>query len=179
LSDEQMPQPRRRQETIPESFSVQDVMKLLQTQQEQNAKLMMEFAKELKKPSDREQKELDEKDARIRQRQEAGIKLGKAEEQRRIMQRTNCNHATTHPGTGVTKHAWRSCGVQTPAGLDPSFTPICQQCQTTLPKIRATTEMVSQGVNLDMYAAIDMPTLLRWSEESWKGHEEGRDGRAA
>lgn len=169
MSEEQeMPKARR---PIPESFSIQDVLKLLAERDEQHMKQMMEFAKELRKPTEREQKELDEKEKRVAELQRRRLDMAKREEDSKETKKRGCAHSTTHGGTGVTSHQWRG-QVHTPAHCDPFFTPTCTQCLTQLPKIRATTEMLTQGVNLDAYKGINMDVLLKWGEQSWVGHEE-------
>lgn len=156
---------------IPESFSVADVLSLIKQMNEDNQRNMIAAIQEMKKPSEREQKELDEKEKRIAQAQQARVKLAKAEEDRKESQKRSCAHATTHAGTGVTSHQWRG-QVHTPGHCDPYFTPMCTQCFTQLKPIRATTEMLTQGVNLDLYKSVNMKDLLTWAEASWQGHEE-------
>lgn len=179
MSDEpevRVPPPRR--PAIPETFTIQDVLKLLAEQGKEHTRQMMEFAKELKKPTEREQKEIDEKEGRIKQHQEARMKTARAQEASKAMQRRSCPHGTTHAGTGQTMHQWRA-QVHTPSHCDPYFLPTCTQCQSPLDPIRATAEMLTQGVNLDLYKGLNMDTLLRWAPESWKGHEDRHPSRKA
>lgn len=162
--------PEKKKATIPESFGVADVLALIKQMNEDNQRNMISAIQEMKKPSAREQKDLDEKEARIVQHQKARLNLAKAEENRKIMQRKSCQHGTTHAGTGVTSHQWRG-QIHTPSHCDPYFLPTCTQCGSQLDPVRATTEMLTQGVNLDLYKAINLDVLLKWGEESWKGHE--------
>jgi len=163
---------------IPESFNVQDVLKLLAERDEAHMKQMMEFAKELRRPTEREQKEIDDKEKRVSQQQQARFKLAQSEVDRKEMQKRSCAHSTTHGGTGVTTHQWRA-QVHTPSHCDPYFRPTCTQCLSSLDPIRATTEMITQGVNLDQYKGVNMEVLLKWAGESWKGHEDRHPNRQA
>lgn len=158
-------------EKIQESFTIQDVLTLLQAQSEENRKQMMDFARELKKPTEREQREIDDKDLKLKQHQETRLKLAKAEEDRKEMQKRTCQHGTMHSGTGILHHQWRA-QVHTPAHCDAYFQPRCTQCATALDPIRATAEMLTQGVNLCDYKSINMQTLIDWAPLSWKGHED-------
>jgi len=167
LSDEQnIPQPRRHtQPTTQPGIDMEAIFQMIAKMDENNQKNLMLAISEMKKPTTAEQKIIDEKDARTKQHQEARLKMAQAEEQRKASQIRTCAHATTHPGTGVTKHSWRA-QVHTPAGEKPYFVPTCQQCLTQLPKILATTEMLTQGVNLDQYAGIDMNVLKNWAAQT-------------
>lgn len=148
--------------TVTPGLDMAQVLQLIAKMDENNQKNMLAAIQEMKKPSEREQKELDAKDARIKQAQEQRLKMARAAEKGRQMQAYGCQHATTHPGTGVTKHAWRA-QIHTPAGEKPYFVPTCQQCLTQLPKILATPEQLTQGINLDQYAGIDKEVLTKWA----------------
>jgi hypothetical protein len=148
-----------------------DMLQLLAKMNEDNQKNMMAMVAEMKKPTEREQKELDVKEAKLVQQQATRLKMAQAEEQRKEMQRKSCAHGTTHGGTGVTTHQWRG-QVMTPSHCDPYFLPRCTQCNTALKPIRASAEMMTQGVNLNMYAGLNIPILEQWADVSWKGHED-------
>jgi hypothetical protein len=137
------------------------IMKQLTTEQGNN---FMEAIKELKKPSEREQRKLDEDDARVARAQKECLELAKADVTRREMNARGCGHVRTHPGTGVTKHLWRA-QVHTPAGKQPYFMPTCQGCQTQIGPIPATADMLREGVNLDQYPGITAEALKTWAEQ--------------
>jgi hypothetical protein len=157
-----------RESTMPEQpvgVSMEQIFQMIAKMSTDQQENMMKFAAELKKPSDREQKEIDAKEARIVANQKARIQMAQAEEDRKDNLMRGCAHATYHPGTGVTRHAWRA-QVSTPGhGEKPFFQPMCQICHTVLPKIIATPDMLTQGVNLDQYMALNADTLKRWSEQ--------------
>ena len=147
-------------------ISMEEVFKLIAKMSADQQENMMKFAAELKKPSDREQKEIDAKEARIKQNAEARLNQAKAEELQKEYLRTNCPHGTAHPGTGSFKHAWVA-QVHTPGhGEKPYFRPFCQQCKTLMPKITASADMLTQGVNLDKYVGIDADRLKKWAEQA-------------
>lgn len=138
------------------------IFELIAQMDANNQKNILLAIQEMKKPTEREQKEMDEKDKKIRQHQEARVKLAQSEEERKRLQALSCPHSTTHPGTGVTKHTWRA-QVHTPDKEKPYFVPTCMKCLTQLPKILASTEMLTQGVNLDQYAGLDIQALRGWA----------------
>ena len=146
-------------------ISMEEVMRLIATMGEQQHTNMLAAIAELKKPSEREQKKIDAEELRLKQQQENRLKLAMAEEERKKNNAAGCSHATFHPGTGVTRHAWRA-QVHTPHKEKPYFVPTCQICQTQLPKILATTDMLTGGVNLDQYLGIDADRLKKWAEQS-------------
>lgn len=118
---------------------------------------------EMRKPTEAEQRKLDEDAAKLKQKQAARLQLAKAEEDRKVNRAKHCPHQTVHQGTGMVKHAWRG-QIHTPAGEAPYFIPTCMQCQTQLPKIRATLEQIKSGVNLDQYPGLNEDTLRQWSK---------------
>jgi len=163
LSDEQnIPQPRRKAEP---GVDMEAIFQIIAKMDENNQKNLMLAIAEMKKPTAAEQKSLDEKDLKTKQHQEARLKMAQAEEQRKSSQMRSCSHSTTHPGTGVTKHSWRA-QVHTPLNEKPYFVPTCMQCLCQLPKILATTEMLTQGVNLDQYNGIDLNVLKNWAAQT-------------
>ena len=146
-------------------ISMQEVFELISKMDESRHAQMLEFAKELKKPTEREQKKIDEEEKRYQAQQKARLAQAQAEEQRKKMSAERCPHATVHPGTGVVRHAWRA-QVHAPAGEKPFFVPTCQICWTQAPRILATPDMLTQGVNLDQYTGIDFERLKKWAEQA-------------
>jgi hypothetical protein len=126
----------------------------------QNENMLAAIA-EMKKPSAREQAKLDKEDARVAAQQEARLKVGMAEEQRKQNIRRGCPHSTYHPGTGVRKHAWRA-KTYTPHNEQPFWMAICVQCQTLGPKVPATLHQLQNGVNLDQYASVSFEEMEEW-----------------
>jgi hypothetical protein len=126
---------------------------------------MMDFAKELKKPSEREQRNLDEEDAKIARAQKERLEMGRAEVQRKEMNARSCGgHVRVHPGTGVTRHLWRA-QVHAPDGRQPYIMPTCQNCQTQVGPIPASMEMIRNGVSLENYPALTEEALRKWAEQ--------------
>jgi hypothetical protein len=147
-------------------MQMEDVFKLIAKMSEDQQANMMKFAAELKKPTEREQKELDAKEARVASQQQARMEMARSEIMRKESLRHGCSHSSFNQATGQSKHAWRA-QVHTPGrGEKPFFVPMCQICHTTLPKILATPDMLTQGVNLDMYQGIDLERLEKWAEQA-------------
>jgi hypothetical protein len=151
-------------------LDMEAILKIIGQMNADNQTNMLAAIAEMKKPTAREQKKLDEEELKLAQHQQSRIKLAQAEEDRKRMQASSCAHATTHPGTGVTKHCWRA-QVHTPHLQKPYFVPTCTQCFTQLPHILATTEMLTQGVNLDQYAALNIDVLRNWAKSAEKAQE--------
>ena len=129
-----------------------------------NREQMMEFAKELRKPTEREQRKIDEEDKRLERAQSERLALAKAEVQRRENNRLGCPHARINQATGVSRHMWRA-QVHAPTGVQPYAVPTCQMCQTQTGKIPASPDMLTQGVNLDQYAGLTYDALTKWAEQ--------------
>lgn len=144
--------------------TMQQVFEIISKMNEQQMDNMMKFAAELRKPTEREQRKIDDEDRRLAVRQQERLKLAESEENRKKLMAAGCPHATTHPGTGVTKHTWRA-QVHAPHGEKPYFVPTCQICWTQAPRILATPDMLTNGVNLDHYTGIDLDRLKKWAEQ--------------
>lgn len=144
--------------------SMKDIFDIIAQMDANNQKNILLAIQEMKKPTEAEQKKMDEEAVKLKQKQEARLKLAKAEEDRKINQARSCPHATVHPGTGVVKHAWRA-QVHTPDGQPAYFVPTCMQCWTQGPKILATMDQVKNGVNLDQYVGIDIDRLKLWAKQ--------------
>lgn len=148
-----------------EQIDPMDALKtiLAQLNENQTAQLK-EFAAELRKPTAREQKKLDEEEARVVRTQNERLALAKAQIDAKAANARACGHIRVHPGTGVTKHLWRA-QVHTPAGQTPYFVPTCQGCLTQTGRIPATTDMLRDGVNLDQYPMLTEQDLRKWAEQ--------------
>lgn len=144
-------------------ITMEQVFALIAKMDENNQKNMLSAIAEMKKPTAAEQAKLDKEAAKVKGQQEARMKLAQAEEQRKINTMNGCRHATANQATGVIKHAWRA-QVHTPHGEKPYFVPTCQICWTQMPKILATPDMLTQGVNLDQYLQIDVEVLRNWAK---------------
>lgn len=136
---------------------------ILKQQSEQQQQQFLEAIRELKKPSPEEQAKLDREKQQTERRVREQVELAKIETERREATKRGCPHSTTHPGTGVVRHTWRA-QVHTPAGKAPYFIPTCSQCLTQLDPIPATPEMLTNGVQLDMYRSLDMAQLVKWAD---------------
>lgn len=144
---------------------MEQVFQLIAQMNEQNQSNLLSAIQEMKKPTALEQEKLDKEAAKVKQQQESRLKLAKAEEDRKLNAARFCSHATTHPGTGVVKHAWRA-QIHAPHGEKPYFKPTCQICWTQLPKILATPDMLTNGVNLDQYTGLDVDRLKLWAVQA-------------
>lgn len=147
-------------------MSMEQAFELLAKMNESNQKGFLEAIKELKKPTEQEQKKIDEENARTLQRvKSAALQAKMAEEQRERIAKT-CPHGTYHPGTGAFTHQFRA-QIHSPFGEKPYFQPRCTQCGTTVKgKIYATPDQMQNGINLDQYKGIDLARLQAWADQS-------------
>lgn len=144
-------------------ITMQDVMALLAQMNEQNQNNLVEAIAEMKKPTAEQQAKMDADALKLKQQQDARYKLAKAEEDRKKMQQEFCPHSSYNAATGIQKHAFRA-QVHTPNGEKPYFRPMCIQCNWIGPKILATPDMLTQGVNLDTYAGLNVERILQWAK---------------
>ena len=139
--------------------------KIMAQMNEQQGANFLEAIKELKKPTEREQRKLDEEDAKIARAQKERLEMGRAEVHRKEMNARSCGgHVRVHPGTGVTRHLWRA-QVHMPAGREPYIMPTCMNCQTQVGPIPASMEMIRNGVSLENYPALTEEALRKWAEQ--------------
>ena len=146
-------------------LDMEQVFALIGKMDENNQKNLLATIAEMKKPTPAEQAKLDKEELKLKSQQESRLKIALAEEQRKKNNASYCRHATVHPGTGVVKHSWRA-QVHTPHGEKAFFVPTCQICWTQSPKILATPDMLTQGVNLDQYSQIDYEVLKNWAKSA-------------
>lgn len=123
---------------------------------------LKEFAKELKKPTDREQAKLDAEEKQIQRHQAERLQLAQAEEEAKTNQRRNCGHVRYHPLSGTGGHLWRA-QVHTPRGVAPYFVPTCLGCNDQVGKIPATPDMMREGVSLQNYPGLTREALEKWA----------------
>jgi hypothetical protein len=174
----------------PATFTMEQVMQTMAAMSKDNREAMMEFAKELKKPSPEEQAKLDKEKAKLKERILAATKLAQAEEQARENAAKYCPHGTTHAGTQVFTHQFRA-QVMTPAGEKPYYIPRCTQCGSTWdrvyglasPKILADPHQLQNGVNMNSWTTGDIRRVVEWARlnpaESPKAPEVTTDQQVA
>jgi hypothetical protein len=153
----------------PQGVQMEEVMvaisTLIKQMNEDNREAFLSYIKEVKKPSDLDQRKLDLEATKERRRIEESIDQARIEIERRENVKRSCSHTMYHPGTGVERHLWRG-QVHAPANEKPYFIPTCTKCRTQLPKILATPEMLTNGVNLDQYIHLNVETLERWAKQA-------------
>jgi hypothetical protein len=157
----------------PATFTMEQVMQMFGTLQKDNRDALIEFARELKKPSPEEQAKLDKEHAKLKERAAAAVKLAMAEEKGKENAAKFCPHGTTHKGTHVFTHQWRA-QVMTPHGEKPYYIPRCTQCSSTWdrvfglpsPKILATSDQLQGGVNMDQWTDEDIRRVVEWARRN-------------
>src|SRR5580765_5610185 len=74
----------------PQLDAMEALKAILAQMSESNREQMMEFAKELRKSTEREQRKIDEEDKKIKSAQLERLELAKADEQRKLMNARGC-----------------------------------------------------------------------------------------
>lgn len=135
-------------------------MSLLETILNKQHENMLEFAKEMRKPSELEQRKIDAENAKLMAKAESRRQAATAEMNLREMKRKNCSHSRTDG-----QHSWVG-----QVNADGFYRPMCQQCNIVLPAIKATSQQTTDGVNLHTYKR-DGQTMLKHFEELHKSME--------
>lgn len=148
-----------------QGMQIADVIALISKMGEQNQNALLEAVKELKKPNEFEQIEIEKKLNQLKQKADNHVAFGRIEEQRKQMKVQSCPHARINPATKISFHLWRG-QVHTGDQGKPYFMPTCLDCQTQLPKIYCSPEQLTEGVGLNNYNGVDIESLLKWSEMS-------------
>ena len=152
-----------------QGLSAEQLTQILEAINSRSDERMINFAKELKKPSPEEQAKIDKEKAKLRERTLAAAKLAQAEEQGKENAARGCPHGTTHEGTQVFTHQWRA-QVCTPVGEKPYYIPRCTQCGSTWdrvyglpsPKVLASPEQLQGGVNMNDWTTEDVRRVVEW-----------------
>lgn len=156
-------------------LALAQALELIAKMGEQNRETMVEFAKEIRKPTPkeiREEAENEKKEDRIRANRLVQLENARKQAAADESRAQGCSHASYNPATGITKHSWRA-QVHTPAGVKPYFVPTCDMCHYQIKDgqgnpvhFPASVEMLTNGVNLDQYVALDLDKLKTWYKQS-------------
>ena len=162
-----------KEKQVVQGFTIDQVLELLNHQSVENQKNLLLAIQELKKPSPEEQAKLDQEHRKLKERAAAAVKVAMAEEQGKENAAKFCPHGTTHKGTHVFTHQWRA-QVMTPDGEKPYYIPRCTQCGSTWdrvyglpsPKLLASTDQMTQGVNMDQWSDQDIERVVEWAKRN-------------
>jgi hypothetical protein len=128
----------------------------------QMVELVRTMAVEMRKPTDREQRQQDKEDEKIKRAEGERLEQARREISLKEAKKRGCPHTITHPATKVTWHSWVA-QVHAPSHCKPYFVPMCTQCQTQLARIAANPAMLTEGVQLEKYPTLNLEELERWS----------------
>lgn len=151
------------------------VFELIGKMSAENRETMLQFANEIRKPTPkevREELENEKKEERIRANRLVQLENARKQAASEEARATGCSHASYNPATGITKHAWRA-QVHTPSSEKPYFVPTCQLCNYQIKSdegnpvhFPASVDMLTNGVNLDQYVALDLDKLKVWFKQT-------------
>jgi len=120
-------------------------------------------ARAAKKEEEQEKKAQHDLEAKARDMRENAIQA----EQVARAKRLGCQHARYNRGERT--HLWRG-----QVNADGYVRPLCLECQTEMPKFKATEQMLKDGVNLNAYPSLDVSMLEKWHKISFpKGCTQG------
>lgn len=142
------------------TFTGEQVKELIGEMNAANLAAIRMLVEEMRKPTPEQAAKLDDDRKKAERKLADRLNNARAEEQAKEMRKKYCPHGSV-TAAGVLKHTWRA-----QVNADGYFRPMCEQCQTQLPKIKATQYQIQNGLDLHRYAGLDVKTLEKWAEES-------------
>lgn len=147
------------------NITIQDVMKLIDKVNEANDKRMLSLVQEIRKPTDVEQRKIDNDNAILERKREMRRQELLSDEATRKSAQRACLHQKKHPRSGAFISAW---GGQ--VNSDGCWHPICTVCQMEGPAVKAPMEWVTGGVNATdpdnpWMAQLKLETLFAWQKQ--------------
>jgi len=152
-------------EQLPASFTIQDILALMQRMNEDSDNRMMKAISEMKKPTAAEQKKLDDEEKRLARQREIRRSEMIIEEKSRLGAQQACMHKKKSR-TGSFVSAW---GGQ--VNSDGYWHPVCTVCQKVGPEVKAPQEWLMGGVNAQdadnvIMANMTEEILLQWQKQT-------------
>lgn len=129
------------------------MMQLVREMGRQNQEQLVALAAELRKPTEMEQKKLDEEKASQLKRSLNAIAAAKAQDAERSIRQANCTHTRKD---GVT------CFVGQ-VNSDGYCVPFCTRCECTTSPIRATDQERINGIQLQQRGNVTRESLENWA----------------
>lgn len=129
---------------------------LLETQGEQTRETLLQLTESLRKPTELEQKKLDQEKESIRKRTINAVNAAKEGERIIAVTQANCTHMQGNNG--------RSDGITTFGGQVNSngyWVPMCHKCSITGLPVKATSQELQGGVNLRSWQHVTLEGLNR------------------
>ena len=137
----------------PNGIDMALVAELIAQMQAGNTEQMRTLAAELRKPTDLEQKKIDDEVNQRVRRQAMAIKIAQQEEAMRFRRQNSCSHMNKD-GTLF----------RAQVNSDGTFTPMCIRCSTTTPPIKAAAGR--QVVEMHMWQGVTVETLKNMAKLS-------------
>lgn len=129
---------------------------LLETQGEQTRETLLQLTESLRKPTELEQKKLDEEKESIRKRTINAVNAAKEGERMTMVKQANCNHMQGNNG--------KTDGITTFGGQvnsDGYFVARCAKCYITTLPIKATAGELQGGISLRSWQNVTYEGLNR------------------
>lgn len=141
----------------PDNSMVEILMAKFQELMQQNSDNTIALAEALRKPTELEQKKLDEeRDARIK-RHAMSVEIAQRKQGMDAALQAQCRsegHANPNGGTRF----------RAQVNSDGFFVPVCLKCHIQLPKVKATADEIQNGVMLGQYKNLTEDALINLSK---------------
>lgn len=150
---------------LPQNFTIKDVMLMMEEVNKAADERMFKLVHEMKKPTEAEQRKIDNEKMLLDRRMENRRREMIAEEKARTDAQKICPHKKkARNGTFVS--AW---GGQ--VNSDGYWYPLCTTCQLVGPEVKAPQEWITGGVNATdpehpIWTSLNFATLLEWQKRS-------------
>jgi len=154
-----------KQDQLPANFTVEDVMMMMREMSQASDERMLKLVQEMRKPTEAEQKKIDNEKALLERRRENRRREMIAEEKARTDAQKVCPHKKK-ARNGSFVSAW---GGQ--VNSDGYWYPLCTSCQLVGPEVKAPQEWITGGVNATdpehpIWTSLDLKTLYEWQRRS-------------
>lgn len=132
-----------------------EMMQLVREMGRQNQEQLIALAAELRKPTELEQKKLDEEKASHLKRSENAVRAAQAQEQQMAILQANCTH-TRNDGVTCFIGQVNSNGY---------CVPVCTRCGVQTSPIRATDQERINGIQLQQRGNVTRESLENWARQ--------------
>lgn len=132
-----------------------EMMQLIKAMGEQNKEQLIALAAELRKPTELEQKKLDEEKVSQLKRAEMAIAVARAQAEQDAITQSNCTH---------TRHDGVSCFIGQ-VNSDGYCIPFCTRCRLTTSPIKANDQERVNGIQLQQRGGVTRESLENWARQ--------------
>lgn len=155
-------------------FTFEMLQKMLAEERQANRELMLEMAKEIRKPLPHEQEKIDKEIAQLQEMRRRKIKETVEKERLERSIQLSCPHIKHAEGVMKQEHSWRG-----QVNNDDCCRPICIRCYKLLPPFKVSQENLKSGMALQNISGLTMSFLLKRHRDSFPECKECGKGGCA